>query len=222
MNNLTFDKIISDTSHYGIIWKGKYSGKSCVIKMVGLTSGIHYNKPENCYYNGKKSIKTSKAEKILAQNDSEPFYHSYYLKRKAMTREKFNHEAKMIKKLQKYNLAPTLFKVFINDSDYPIHYGFIVMEYLPVNLKSLVMKRDYTSNEFKLIQETIKRLHKRAFCHGDMKPSNMGAYMNKKGELEKIVFLDLAKVRKTNHEKDFERDRKTFITHMKDNKKEAR
>lgn len=221
MENLTFDEIISTASHYGIIWRGTYGDAECVIKMVGLTSGLHYNKPEKCYYSGKKNIKTSQAEKMLSQDDQSPFYHSLYLERKAMTRDKFNHEAKMIRNLNKMDLAPELFDVFINDN-YPIHYGFIVMEYMPVNLKALIGERDYTPNEFKLIQATIKRLHKKGLCHGDMKPSNMGAYANEYGEVDRILFLDLAKVRRTDSEKDFERDRKTFALHMKTNKQDAR
>ena len=43
---LQFKSIISDKTHYGVIWEGIHENKVCVVKVVILNTGVHYNKRE--------------------------------------------------------------------------------------------------------------------------------------------------------------------------------
>lgn len=209
MESLQFESIISSTSHYGVVWKGLYKGQPCAVKMVILTSGLHYDHKIKKYRSGS-------GEKYFSQDEQAPFSHTLYRERKAMSREDFDHEVSMIKQMSRMNLAPQLFNAWI-DKKRPMHYGFIVMELMPETIKSILLKRDLSPNELKRVRETIDHLHSKGICHGDCKASNIGCYLNNNGEVEGLRFIDLMKARPVKHHDEIKRDVETFKRHMKDN-----
>ena len=205
MEHVRFKKILSTTSHYGIIWKGIYKDKDCVVKMVILTSGLHYEK------NSK-----DKGEKFFDHDNESPFLHSLFRERKAMIREKFDHEVRMIRKLNRVNLSPNLFHSFIIDT-YEAHYGFIIMEELETTVKAILLQRDLTSKEDEKIERLIGKLHERGLYHGDLKPSNIGVNLNKRGQIEYLKLLDCAKVNEIQSRDDIKGDLETFHKHVRKN-----
>lgn len=211
---ITFDEIISDNTHYGIIWSGTYDQKSCVIKMVILDTGVHYNKRDDRYYDGNKKISKTK---YFNEDDKKPYLHTYYRKRKAMMLSKFKHEVSMIDKMSKLKLAPQLFHHSINRDSYRTHYGFIVMERMTQTIKNILLKRNLKSFELTYIESKIDSMHKKHIKHGDLKPSNIGVHLDDSGYIIKIRMIDWAKGETTRDKHAFDRDISTFYSHMKKN-----
>jgi len=211
MNNLSFQNIISKNSHYGIIWKGLYKGQPCAIKMVILDSGVYDRSKKNPQGYPKDK------ENYFKSDDEKPFLHTLFRDRKAMTIEKFDHEVEMLKTVGNSYLAARLLDSWKDTSSYPMHYGFIVMEYLECTVKDILHQRDLNSREIKLIHALINKLHSSNFCHGDLKPSNLGVKLNKEGEIVYLRFLDLAKTHPIQHKKEIKRDWKTLQKHIKKN-----
>ena len=212
LDALQFDNIISTTSYYGVVWKGLHKNRPCAVKMVILTSGLHYD-----YGKGKyRGDDRKHADKYFSRDEQAPFLHSHYRQRRAMTPEDFEYESEMIQKISRLDLAPQLFDVWI-DRTRPMHYGFIVMELIPETIKGILLKRDLTRDELKRTHDIISSLHSKGFCHGDLKPSNMGCHLNDKGEIDRIRFLDLMKCRRIKHRDEIKRDVDTFKRHAKDN-----
>lgn len=210
-DSLRFENIISTTSHYGVVWKATYNGQPCAVKVVILTTGLHYDHKKKKYRGDAK-----KPEEHFAQDERAPYLHTLYKERKAMPRDDFEHEAEMIEKMSKMNLGPKLFGVWI-DEKRPMHYGFIAMEFMTETVKGILLKRDLTGNELQRIRETIDRLHGKGICHGDCKPSNIGVTLDANGNVDQIRFLDLMKCRPIKHRHEIERDLDTFKRHAKDN-----
>lgn len=52
LSSVRFEKILNKRSGCGLIWEGIFHSLPCVIKMVMLTSGIHYDKDNRQYLNG--------------------------------------------------------------------------------------------------------------------------------------------------------------------------
>lgn len=210
LDSLQFESIISSTSHYGVVWKALYKGQPCAVKMVILTSGLHYDHEKKRYRSGEHP------EKRFAIDEQIPYLHTMYRERKAMTPKDFKYEVDMIKQIGRLNLAPRLFDVWI-DNKRPMHYGFIVMEYFPETVKSILLKRDLTSDELKRVKQAIKDFHSKGMCHRDMKPSNIGVTLDSQGKIDRVRFIDLAKAHEIKHKDEIKRDLDTFERHAKDN-----
>jgi len=196
-DNINFEEVISRRTAYGLIWGGKYKTKPCVIKMIMLTSGIHFDKIKNIYRNGDKvKIKDEEAEKYFSHDDEKPFYHTDFRHRRSMTTKAFLSEVAELINLAEIGLAPQVYGYGICDQSYNIHYGFVVMERVDCSLKDIYMRRPLTSSENKTVEKLIDKLHeKHGLAHGDMKPSNIGAYLDKNGYIIKCCFFDCQKIR---------------------------
>lgn len=214
---LVFNEIISDKTHYGIIWNGRYKGTECVIKVVILDSGIHYDNRKNEYNVGNKKITKGEALNNFKENNIKPYIHEKYKDRKAMSVEKFTYEVNMLYNMGKSGIAPKLYKYFIDNNSYEIHYGFIVMEKMHMSIKDILLKRDLNNDEMDEILRKIEKLHKIGIKHGDLKASNICVDIDNKGKIKKIKIIDWAKAKYTKDEKDFEKDRKTLIKHINKN-----
>lgn len=60
---LVFTDILSRRTAYGLIWLGRYRHRPCVIKMIMLTTGIHYDKINQQYRSAdQKTMTESQAE----------------------------------------------------------------------------------------------------------------------------------------------------------------
>lgn len=233
--------ILSRESIYGLIWKGTYrsdkaimacketgegKGKAseiesvdsilekCVLKMVALTSGVH------SYSKHGKSLKGDLS--AFSRDEEAPFLHTLFKERKAMEPKDFVREAKNLEDLSYLGLAPKVFKVWIQER-HGLEYGFIGMARTDCSLKDVLLKKDLSDSEMKLVKKAIEKLHSHGITHGDCKPSNIGVYLDALGRVESCVFFDCQKVR---HVKDLssreaekyrERDFKAFKKHVKKN-----
>jgi tRNA A-37 threonylcarbamoyl transferase component Bud32 len=217
MEGITFDYIISEQTHYGVIWKGKYKNEECAIKVVLLNTGVHYNKKNSKYYNHDVEISKSKGKSCFKDDDRIPFLHSKYRKRKSMSKENFVHEIKMLKEVSKNGLAPDLFHCWVNRKSYKAHYGFIVMRYMKYSVKDILLRRNLTGKEEAYILSKIRKLHDCGIRHGDLKPSNIGVNLDSLGHINHIRMIDWAKGDYTKDHSKFKYDIDTFYSHIKKN-----
>lgn len=215
--DIKYNGIKSENTDYGVIWEGKSNNIECIIKVVILDTGIHYNKKKDKYYDGDVEIPEYLANKYFLENYEKPFYHRKYDKRKAMNMDKFTNEVKMLKIVSDIGLAPMLLDHWIDEKSYKIHYGFIVMERLSTTIKEIISSRNLSEDEDRYIKSKINKLHKHKIKHGDLKPSNICVNMNKSGQLKHLRIIDWAKGGYINDEKEIDRDRETYINHVRKN-----
>ena len=187
---LVLNDIISKDTVYGIVWDGTIQDKSCIVKMVKLNTGT-----------------IDSDDDIFSQCDNDPYNHTMFKHKKAMSLEYFNHEVKQLKNLSDIGMAPKLYKSWICDK-YDVHYGFIVMEKYDCSLKDIIVKRKLTHTEKTMVDGLIQKLHNVGFIHGDMKPSNMGVRLSEK-RIKSLCFFDCSKVKDL--ENFSEEDRKKLI-----------
>lgn len=201
---LILNDIISKNTVYGIIWDGTIQDKSCIVKMVKLDSGI-----------------TDSDNDIFSQCDNEPYNHTMFKNKKAMSIDYFNNEVKQLENLANLNMAPKLYKSWVCNK-YDVHYGFIVMEKYDCSLKDIIIKRNLTLNERDSVNKMINKLHNMEYIHGDLKPSNMGVKLSHKS-IANVCFLDCSKVKnigdlsKHEQKKLIEKDKIFFERHEQQN-----
>ncbi len=227
-DRVKFIKIISNQSTYGLIWSGTFDQQPCVIKMVALTSGIHYDKEEKKYINhlGQHIAKKKNPPELFQKDHIIPYLHTEFQQRKAMTRPNFIQEVTQLIRMNQFKIAPKVFGYGICDQLFAIHYGFIVMEKMDCSVKDILLKRDLNHQEFNIIKQTIDTMHKtHGMVHRDMKPSNIGVNLCGLGQIKKCLIFDCQKVaNKTNFTSSqfnhlIERDWDIFHKHVKMNSK---
>jgi len=226
-DRITFNEVISRRSAYGLIWSGTFDRKPCVIKMVMLTSGLHYNKDKDGYRNGQTEKIRSSPPNIFTRNGRPPFYHQEFRHRRAMKTTDFIDEAKKLIHMSKLGLAPKVYGHGICDKLFPVHYGFIVMERMDASVKDILLKRDLGKDELRTIFRTVDSMHKEhAITHGDMKPSNIGVNLDKYGRIARCLVFDCHKVRyrddmtQSEFERRVRKDVGVFHRHVKMNVKD--
>ncbi len=205
-DKIIFGEVISRRTAYGLIWEGKYDNKPCVIKMIMLTTGIHYDKNYNVYRDGmNQKLIYEYADYYFSENDEKPFYHTDFRHRRSMTPNNFFYEVDQIIALSKIDLAPSVYGYGICNESYEIHYGFLVMEKVDCSLKDIYMNRLLDETEIMIVNGTIDHLHnKYGIIHGDMKPSNIGAYLDHNGRIIKCCFFDCQKIK---HRSDYDENK---------------
>lgn len=174
---LILNDIISRDTVYGIVWDGTIQDRSCIVKMVKLDTGA-----------------TNSDNDIFSQCDNEPYNHTMFKNKKAMSTDYFNHEVKQLEALADINMAPKLYKSWICEK-YDVHYGFIVMEKYDCSLKDIIVKRKLSYDEESMVDKMIEKLHNMGYVHGDLKPSNMGVRLSEKN-IRSLCFFDCSKVKK--------------------------
>jgi serine/threonine protein kinase len=174
LNELKYQRIISTNTTYGIIWDVEHKGESRALKVVILGS-------ENDKRSGKNLDKTH------------GFYHSDLKYKKHLTMYKFENEIKNLKRLSSRGLSPDVhFSGIYKDGD--ISYGYICMDKTDASLKSVIHKRSLKRKETQVIKKLIDKLHNSGYIHNDLKPSNIGIYLDNNDKIYKCLLLDCAKV----------------------------
>jgi serine/threonine protein kinase len=197
---LTFLSVISRRTAYGLIWLGQYNQQPCVIKMIMLTTGIHYDKNNKEYRSRhERTLSEVEAEQYFGHNDARPFLHVDFKHRRSMTPEAFLAETTELLNLAKLGMAPQVYGYGYN-RDYPIHYAFLVMEKADCSLKDIYLQRDLSHHENKLVNHLIDQLHEvHGIIHGDLKPSNVGVYLDQQGRIVRGCFFDCQKIKHRDH-----------------------
>ena len=225
---LIFDEVISRRTAYGLIWLGRYRHHTCVIKMIMLTTGVHYDKNSQEYRTPQNQPMTElAADKHFNHNDIKPYFHLDFRHRRSMTPEAFFKEIDDLINLSRLSIAPKVFGYGINHN-YPIHYGFIVMEKVDCSLKDIYLKRELDVDEGKIIKDIINRMHDvHGIIHGDLKPSNVGVYLDKQGHIKNACLFDCQKNRHRenmtadNFRRSANRESMNFKKHIIMNKEEG-
>ena len=97
--------------------------------------------------------------------------------------------------LGKLGIAPEVYSYGIHQSS-DIHYGFIVMEKVDCSLKDIYLVRELHHSESKIIDDLIHELHEKyEIIHGDLKPSNIGVFLDKNGKVISGCFFDCQKIK---------------------------
>jgi serine/threonine protein kinase len=197
LDNIKIIKLISNTTIYGLIWDVIYKDEiSCALKIVILDSGIHRH-TDGHYYNNNRRLSSYRAQKYFVKGDN-PFNHEEFIYKKAMNEKIFLKEARNIQLLSEIDLSPHVYDFGIHQG-YDIHYGFILMEKTDFSLKDVLHNRDLNLFECKVISEKIDLFHNSGFIHNDLKPSNIGIYLNIDGLIYKCYVFDCSKVKRYNN-----------------------
>lgn len=199
LKKIHFKEILSNRSVHGLVWTAEYEGKTCVVKMLVLKSGKH--------------PPTNSAE--FDHNDKIPFRHKEFKKLKPMSKLEFVKECKNYFTLSKLGLAPKMYGYWIHKTKTGIHYGFILNEKLDTSVKEILLKRNLTKQEGQKINKLIDNIHKLGITHGDMKPSNIGCYLDAKGYMSRCFLFDCSKVAYRDELSNYDFDRKKRIDYSK-------
>ena len=197
LDHIKIVKLISNTTIYGLIWDVIYKNNiSCALKIVILDSGIH-RYIDGHYYNNDRRISSYRAHKYFIKSD-DPFNHEEFIYKKAMNEKIFLKESKNIQLLSELDLSPHIYDFGIH-REYDIHYGFILMEKTDFSLKDVLHNRNLNKSEYKIISKKIDLFHNLGFIHNDLKPSNIGIYLNDEDSIYKCYIFDCSKVKRHNN-----------------------
>lgn len=195
--------IVSTQSQYGVVWQGVFQGASAAkgakeapvaVKMVLLRSGVHYDKFLDTLVDGhERPVNHVSHHHPLCAAFGLP--DTTFHKRKSLTRGQFEWEVKQMKRLAKLDLSPPVYASWL-EHDGPFHFAFLITGLCHANGKSVLLKRDYTQREMHLLLAMVTKLHRHRYAHGDLKPSNMGVYLDDKGDIVKFHLLDCNKTRR--------------------------
>ncbi|AYV82784.1 MAG: hypothetical protein Hyperionvirus2_152 [Hyperionvirus sp.] len=222
LDRIKFEEVVSEGTHYGLVWRGVYDGEEVAVKMIQLDSGIHYDQRRGKYFDGGSEI-GSRVPRVYKRNLGAPFFHKEFVGRKSMDKRGFLDEVKAFKNLYRLGLGPKLFGYQVCEI-HEIHYGFIVMRKMDCTVKDILVRRDLDRGEVDEIERTIERMHKKGVVHNDLKPSNIGVVLGKSGGIRKCYFLDCQKVRFGGDQfrKSVKRDWATFYRHWDKNRYDDR
>lgn len=201
LRDLDFGGILSAQTTYGVVWKAKLGKRPVAVKMVVLTTGPHYDRRKEQHVDGysgsrsKKARKSSHAASCFAANEPTPFEHTRFADRKAMTKDEFRTEAERTDRLHSLGLGPRYYGRLYATAANGVRYALIVMERADCSVKDVILKRDVTRAERKLVGELIAGMHRRGITHGDCKPSNIVVWLAQGGTIERARFVDGQKVR---------------------------
>ena len=93
------------------------------------------------------------------------------------------------------------------------------MEKMDGSVKDVLLKRSLTTSEDNLIEALINKMHQKGVTHGDLKPSNIGVFLND-GQIIECKVLDTQKVRirAKKIQKAIDHDWATYRKHYKQNR----
>lgn len=210
-------------SRHGLIFVAKFNNKKRIVKMMILTSKKHPNK--NKYYYGKRHLKNLKDKNYFA-NSSNPFKHMHKYKLhnfkfKPVPFDEFIKEAYELDYFDSIDIGPKYDGYDILNKK--VRYGFLVMDKVDTSVKNILLKRDLSKKETNKIYKFINKMHyKYNITHGDLKPSNIGVFLDKHGKIDKCVTYDCKKARHYNkmRSKYSKMELRHYDRHVKKNLKE--
>ena len=222
-NKIKFDKLLSNNTLHCLMWSGSYDGKECAIKMILFKDGLYYLPDKKKYMDGfnNRKVKSSVAKKYFVDGEI-PFLHTQFQECKAMSLQSFKNETENLSYLNKYKMTPKLYGYTIIQKG-PFKYGFIIMDKVDCSVKQVLLNRSLTEEEEKNISKLIYKLHSNNITHGDLKPSNIGVYLNSKGIINKCMFLDCPRVKqwencdKQDLQRKIDNEMKYYKKHIKKN-----
>lgn len=190
IDDLTFVKILSTKSVFGTVWKTIYKNRVCATKMLILRNGIHFN--------GTKLVDRYGSDISVGDIPSTPFLLNENYNKKSVRIETFEKEIENLKYAQNNGFGPKLYNSFIYKQQLKSHgefiIGFITMQLADIDLDEIVLKRKLTRQEDQLIYRLINTMHL-SVVHLDLKPANIGVYLNKKKQIIRAVILDFDKIK---------------------------
>lgn len=178
--------LISDNTIYGLIWNVIYKHRPCALKIVLLESEVHRSSNIK-YYDGNKYTYSSQIYNRLF--NSKDFVH-----KKSMNEKKLLNEVDNLMRLSKLMLSPKVHDFGIYKK-YDMYYGFILMDKTDSSLKDILHYRNINKQEHGIICEKINKLHNLGFIHNDLKPSNIGVYLDNSDLIYKCRIFDCSKVK---------------------------
>lgn len=196
--DVRFCKIIKKTTVYGIIWKCHYNDDTCAVKIVTLKTGIYYDKKSKIYMDGNTNqrIDQSIAKEKLREIGHPFIDNDDFENHKAMELSSFNNEMNGLIHLNQYKLTPKYYGYCIINMN-GVNFGLIFMQKVEATIKDILLKRKLTSKEEYIIEKTINKFHyKYGMIHNDLKPANIGVFMDSKFLIKQCVFIDCDKLKK--------------------------
>ena len=191
IDNIGFRKVLFESRH-GLIWSGYIHGKKCIIKMVILSSGIHCIH-DKCF-KGRHHISKSKGKRYFKKNYDKPFSHKKFYNLKPMSFDEFIKEAYELNHFSNLGIGPYFYGHSIVNDD--VVYGFLVMDKADTSVKNILLERNLTHREKKIIHKFTDMMHyKYNLTHGDFKPSNIGVFLDSRGKIKKCITYDCKKAR---------------------------
>ena len=146
--------------------------------------------------NQGKQLTSDDLKFYFEKNDTDPYRHVEFRHRRAISRQAFLSEITELTHLGLLNLAPKVYGYYFSDQMAPIHYGFIVMEKVDSSVKNILCRRALEKSEEEIINQLINHIHQSyGSVHGDLQPSNIGVYLNHKGQISKACFFDCQKIK---------------------------
>jgi serine/threonine protein kinase len=221
-----FTKMLTTDSQYGIIWEGVHQNTPCVIKMIMLRTGCHYNQDKETYVDATGKYKKKKQiQKFFTVDQEAPLLHSRFAQRKSMTLDDFRYEVTSLQHLASLKLGPQVLECWIRrGQSVPIHYGFVAMEKGDCSLKDLIVGQKWNEKDRPIISNLISSLHKEGLIHGDLKPSNIIVWLDPRDRIQRALFIDAQKLLRKEETKNFtklvKKDQKHFQEHVDKNVKE--
>lgn len=194
LRTVTVSGVLSVKSQYGVVWKGVLGDVEVAVKMVLLQSGIHYDKKLDELVDGAGRV----VSKVRYQHPVCEFFGlppTTFDKRKSLTRGQFEWEVRHMRRLAKLDLSPHVYDSWY-ETDGPFHFAFLVTGLCHANGKAILLQRDYSKRELHLLKNMVEKLHGHRYFHGDLKPSNMGVYLNDNGAIVKFHLLDCNKTKR--------------------------
>ena len=188
-SDLLFKEILSQGSVHGIVWSGEYHQKICAIKMVILT------KIPTISLNSSLFLKMNQNPNQFLEDPYLPYLHALFQQKKLMSPQDLVYEGESLAHMFKCGISPRYYGSFQEIIE-GILYGFIVMDRTDCSLKDILIKRELNATEENIIKNMINELHlKHGLIHGDLKPSNIGIYLNNDNTIKKSCFFDCAKIK---------------------------
>jgi len=164
-------------SAFGRVWKCKYHGRVYAVKMMVLNTGVHYNKDE-MKYSAPFNTTQHELENNFKKDNEVPFLHTKFRHKRGISTERFYGEVENLRNINKIDssMAPKLKKAWISKK-YAVHYGFIMMSFIPLTYHDLDLSRNISSDEQNIVQLAINTLHNKYHIHhGDLKHANVGIF----------------------------------------------